>query len=87
MEKKYLTYNEASKIAIKNLNSVQNIKKFCLENNIGYKNVIFFKNNPEEKQFPLLVCKILSIFGNDVTIKKVFVLNKKKCYGQNNNSG
>lgn len=77
MNDNLFSYDQAVDRAINCLNSVENIKEFCENNNLGYKNVIYFKNNPYKKHFPLLICKILSIFGNDVSIEKYFKITKK----------
>lgn len=78
MNNHLFSYDQAVDIVIEYLNSIENIKEFCDTNNLGYKNVIYFKNNPYKKEFPNLICKILVIFGNDVSVKKYFEITQKK---------
>ncbi len=74
MNKSFLSYKEATNLVIQHLNTLENIKEFCMKHELGYKNVIYLKNNPDKKKFPLLVSKILAIFGNEVSIETVYII-------------
>jgi hypothetical protein len=77
-----LPYNKAFEKAQKHLVKIDNLKKFCNGHNLNYYNVLKIKNNKASSDFPILISKILTIFGNDVTIMTFFKLNKRD-EGQN----
>lgn len=67
-----LTYQQVNELACEFLNKQNNLREFCKTHKLGYQNVVWIKNKHKEREFPMLIVKILSIFGNNFTIIQSF---------------
>lgn len=64
-------YSVAEDMAAGLLNDVDNITKWCAAHNLSYYTVLKIKNRKNKKEYPLIVSKILTIFGKNITILKI----------------
>jgi len=63
-----MQYQEAEIFVKNELSKIRNIKRFCSNNNLNYQLVIKIKNGSTTKKYPLLISKLCTIFGKNITI-------------------
>lgn len=78
MKSKLLTYQDLVAIARTHLEMVDNIRRFCIENNLQYTSVIAIKNGSKPYPYTKLISKLLSIFGYKVEKEILFKIFKIK---------
>ena len=71
---KILSYDEIIDIIIPHLAAIHNLKEFCVKNNLNFNTIYMIKNKNTKQHFPIIVSKLLNIFGYNNQIIKGFKL-------------
>lgn len=74
----FTTYEDAEEMVAKYLNNLDNIRQFCTQNGICYRNALEISRRAPSVKYPGIVQQILEIMGYTVEKKMCFVLKDIK---------